>query len=327
MNSPSSYRNKRFEIFLKAALRLFLEGSAKVIDEIAFLFQLSQFSKKGADISPPKTLEIATSVQRVLVISAHADDEALGCFGAIAAYQRQGAVVDWIVVVDGRNATGGFTTPETMATLRKEEAREVAAAFNWNLVDWIGEKSPLVSSDALEKRLAEHVELLSPDIVYAPFSYNHHFEHRAVSVLAAKVVPADVEMLFYAIQTPLTPVFATTIFAQADVARLTYQALSFYRSQYFMSRSFRAAVALQCLEGALYSTKVPTISFCRVMSSQRVRIIEDLALSAEGSCPRKPNRMVSMTRDYQILFKQASEVFLALKLSKTEEGLACASGN
>ncbi|ALS57613.1 PIG-L deacetylase family protein [Rathayibacter toxicus] len=73
-------------------------------------------------VLPPRTLG---TVDRLLVVVAHADDETLGCGGTIALARRVGTPVEVVIVTDGAAAHGEASS--SLAAQRREEAQAALA--------------------------------------------------------------------------------------------------------------------------------------------------------------------------------------------------------
>src|SRR5574337_1017696 len=124
----------------------------------------------------PPTVLTAPPKGRVLVLAPHADDESLGCGGALALHHRQGDGVKVVVATDG--AAGdplGYYKDYDYRELRRGEARRAAAILGINeLVFWGYPDGKLAEARDLSERLASLLAADRPDIVYRPSTREIH---------------------------------------------------------------------------------------------------------------------------------------------------------
>ena len=117
----------------------------------------------------------------VLVIAAHADDEALGCGGAIAKHAAAGDRVDVVFVADGVTSRAGAGESEV---LRRRQATENARKIlGINSTAFLGLPDNRLDSLALldivqpiEAIIAKH----SPEIIYTHHCGDLNIDHRLV---------------------------------------------------------------------------------------------------------------------------------------------------
>src|SRR5687768_13703045 len=64
-------------------------------------------------------------MKKILVISPHPDDEAIGCGGVISKHVREGEIVEVIFLTSGEKGGHGRTPVETIVQ-REKEARDAA---------------------------------------------------------------------------------------------------------------------------------------------------------------------------------------------------------
>lgn len=281
----------------------------QIIDFICCQVQRQAFIQAARSIPHPPLANLALrSGSTILVVSAHADDEALGCLGLLQEHHTYGCNIVWLVLTDGRNATGGQRSTEETAAKRFNEAQVIQKAFGWQACHWWGIPCPATYSEDICVRLTNFIADINPDLIYAPFAYNHHPEHRLAATLVAEATRETVPIRWYAIQTPLTPIFTTAVYASSELTRQTKDALRIYQSQHYMWRSFYAALCLQQLEGLLYSQMTPVTAICELPTERRAMLIRALATAAEAETPCKPNRSFRLWSDYLHLWAQATRV-------------------
>jgi LmbE family N-acetylglucosaminyl deacetylase len=115
----------------------------------------------------------------VLVISAHPDDETLGCGGTILSHVARGDEVDWLILTRG-------TTPQFPAEQLAAEEKEVAAVTRaYGLRRHVWADLPAAGLDAVPlndviRPIREVIERARPRIVYSVHHGDIHTDHRAV---------------------------------------------------------------------------------------------------------------------------------------------------
>lgn len=128
----------------------------------------------------PRTIE-AWREQRVLVLSPHPDDEAIGCAGAVLSHVAEGATVQVVQMSDGANGDRrlqDLTLPAAARTLLRAElvAARRAEAQAWARQAGVREVRFLDLPDGQVQpeaqavaRLTTWLDELQPQIVYLPF--------------------------------------------------------------------------------------------------------------------------------------------------------------
>jgi N-acetylglucosamine malate deacetylase 1 len=117
--------------------------------------------------------------RRVLVISAHPDDETLGSGGALLRHAAEGCSLHWIIATQ--------PTEESYSaewrTRRVAEIEAVTAAYPMTSVDELGFPAAGLDSSAmgdLIEKIRVPVHRIKPDIVYVVHAGDVHSDHRVV---------------------------------------------------------------------------------------------------------------------------------------------------
>lgn len=145
-------------------------------------------------------------MKRVLVISPHPDDDAIGCGGTLRHHVMRGDEVRVVVLTSGEKGGHGRPPDET-ARLREQEAQTaadllgIAAIEFWHQADGAVHATPEVTG-----RLHDLLTTIAPDIVYLPHEREQHPDHRgAVEILRAALAESgqrpDVRM--FEVWTPM----------------------------------------------------------------------------------------------------------------------------
>jgi LmbE family N-acetylglucosaminyl deacetylase len=167
--------------------------------------------------------------QRVLVLAPHADDEILGCGGALLRYVQSGTAVSIIYLTDGR-----FGIPRGVSNPRRKEARAVGRGLGgceqtfWNVVDGTLGQHHVASVRKLQRAFAGFV----PDVVFIPWFLDRHPDHAATALAAADVasgMPEPPRLL--AAYESVTPIPANHAVDISDVLTAKARLLALYESQ------------------------------------------------------------------------------------------------
>jgi LmbE family N-acetylglucosaminyl deacetylase len=133
---------------------------------------------------------------KLMAITAHPDDESLGCGGALARYAHEG--VDTYVLSAtrgerGRHGSGEHPGPEALGRIREGELRKAAAELGVNDVAFLGyQDGALDQADPRQAiaRIVLYLRRLRPHVVitFGPDGAYGHPDHIAISQLATAAV-------------------------------------------------------------------------------------------------------------------------------------------
>lgn len=123
---------------------------------------------------------------KVLIISAHPDDETLGCGGTILKHTAAGDAVTWVIATQAHPPQW----PEEVVQRKAREVERVAAAYGIAEVVKLG--FPTVRLEAipqieLMQPLHAVVDRVRPEIVYCVHGGDIHSDHGALFYAAASV--------------------------------------------------------------------------------------------------------------------------------------------
>jgi LmbE family N-acetylglucosaminyl deacetylase len=174
--------------------------------------------------------------ERVVVIAPHPDDEAIACSGAILRHIWSGDDVVVVIATDGRLA-GAAPTPDEVATLRKDEAKEAARRLGFKRLEWLGLREGAWETDDLLKRLSEVLAQAAPTILYAPSRVDFHPEHLRVAhavgrALASVAAASGTRVRVYQVQVPLTRILTNLVVDVSEAVTQSAAVLCAYESQY-----------------------------------------------------------------------------------------------
>lgn len=126
-------------------------------------------------------------MKKILIVAPHADDETLGCGGAILRHIQEGDSVYWLIVTQ-MSVDRGFSS----AQIRRRSEEIARAAEAYGFADTVQLCFPPAGLDTLPKgeiigEIAQVVKELTPEIVYTPYRNDAHSDHEVVydAVMAA----------------------------------------------------------------------------------------------------------------------------------------------
>lgn len=124
----------------------------------------------------------------VLVVSAHPDDEAIGCGGALRRHALDGDRVSAVFLTSGEAGGHGIEDP---GPAREREAHSAASILGIEeLQFWHEPDGRLRAGGALVDRLAEEIRRRRPSFVYAPHERDDHPDHRAAARIVQRATRA-----------------------------------------------------------------------------------------------------------------------------------------
>jgi LmbE family N-acetylglucosaminyl deacetylase len=128
--------------------------------------------------------------KRVLAVGAHADDIDFGASGTVAAFAKDGAHIEYLVITDGSKGSADLhMTSEGLVKLRQDEQRDAAKTLGAKDVHFLNyEDGQLEITQKLKKDIARVIRQVRPDtvivmdptMVYLPqLGFVNHPDHRA----------------------------------------------------------------------------------------------------------------------------------------------------
>jgi N-acetylglucosamine malate deacetylase 1 len=124
----------------------------------------------------------ASAPRRILVVAPHADDETLGMGGTIARRATEGWEVH-VAVVTGHGATPHPLWPESVWDRVRGAAHRAVEVLGVHQLHFEEIPAAMVADQPiwkLNQTIGALVETIEPDILYAPFPFDLHKDHREV---------------------------------------------------------------------------------------------------------------------------------------------------
>ena len=118
-------------------------------------------------------------MKTVLLIAAHADDEALGCSGTVARHVEEGDVVHLVLMADGvhsrKEASKEDLTQRIAASKRAQSILGVSSARSLDLPDNKMDSVPLLE---IVQRLEPIIDEIRPSVIYTHHHGDLNIDHR-----------------------------------------------------------------------------------------------------------------------------------------------------
>ncbi len=119
-------------------------------------------------------------MNKVLVVSAHPDDETLGCGGTILKHRQCGDRVDWMIMTN-IDKTNGW--PKEQVVMRQTEIAKVADLFGFketHKLDFPTTRLDGIRTHDLILAASEVIRRLEPEVIYLPNRSDIHTDHKIV---------------------------------------------------------------------------------------------------------------------------------------------------
>ena len=200
----------------------------------------------------------------VLVVSAHSDDEVLGCGGTIAKHTKSGDKVHLIFMTNG---VGSRNAKIEEIELRKRVAQESADILGVSSIqqfDFPDNKMDTIALLDVVQAIEEVIDRLQPEIIYThhigDLNIDHQITHKAV-MTACRPQPSFCVEEIYAFEvlsstewsTPGVAVFSPNVFIDItnyiDIKKQVLEVYSEEMRQPPHSRSIDNALRLNALRG------------------------------------------------------------------------------
>lgn len=138
----------------------------------------------------------------VLVVVAHADDEVLGCGGAIARHAAEGDQVHVIYMADGVGSRGGdFGLEVARRNEARDRALQILGVTGWHALQFPDNRMDSVPLLDVVQALESIVQAIGPGVIYThhygDLNVDHRVTHQAV-MTACRPQPGSTVREIYA---------------------------------------------------------------------------------------------------------------------------------
>ncbi len=172
------------------------------------------------------------SVQNVLVLAPHPDDEVFGCCGVLVRLKQSGAKITVVILTDG--ALGGDNNDGCLPRRRAEESCAAAKILELNAPSFWGlPDRGIVYGESLIERLAKTMDETGAELVFLPSPADWHPDHQTLAFAgaeAARRLGKGLQIAFYEISDPLP--CPSLLLDISQVTALKKQAMQCFVSQF-----------------------------------------------------------------------------------------------
>ncbi|SCY49072.1 PIG-L deacetylase family protein [Alkaliphilus peptidifermentans] len=146
---------------------------------------------------------------KVLVLAPHVDDETIGLGGTLIKHAEKGSSIHCVYITDGSGSNTELPK-EQIIRARKEEAKRIQDQIGIKEIYFMEEPDGSIQpSEELQRRLYDILDMVNPEIIYAPFLIDAHSDHvettrNFISVLN-KWNPNFSNLYMYEINCPIIP--------------------------------------------------------------------------------------------------------------------------
>ena len=116
----------------------------------------------------------------VLVVATHLDDETLGCGGTLLRHKARGDEIHWMVVTEPTLALGYDARRLGEWQTQLERVGEMYGFSSIHRLGFPAADVDRVSARELISAISSVLEPIKPSILYLPFAYDVHNDHRSV---------------------------------------------------------------------------------------------------------------------------------------------------
>ncbi|HYD20270.1 MAG TPA: PIG-L deacetylase family protein [Flavipsychrobacter sp.] len=193
-------------------------------------------------------------MQKVLVVSPHPDDEAIGCGGVICKHVAEGDEVHVVFLTSGEKGGHGRAEDETKQ-LREREALEAAKVLGTASSEfWREADKEVPVNDSTIDRLFKKIEDLQPSVIYVTHENEEHPDHKAAAAIVKQAVSRiqnDIMILGYEVWTPIQQM--DHIVDISDYVTTKERAIQAHKSQCDVLKFDEAILALNRYRGEMHS--------------------------------------------------------------------------
>ena len=114
-------------------------------------------------------------MKKVLVVAVHPDDETLGCGGTLLRHWAAGDEIHWLIVTKAGS--------DAVKRRRVDQIEQVRQAYGFTDVHALNFPTTCLDQLAtgeLVSAIAKVVAAVAPEVVFLPFAYDIHSDHRIV---------------------------------------------------------------------------------------------------------------------------------------------------
>jgi N-acetylglucosamine malate deacetylase 1 len=195
-------------------------------------------------------------MSRVLVLSPHPDDEAIGCGGTLNMHAVNGDDIYTIFLTSGERGGHGLSKEET-TIIREQEARVATAVLGIQKIDfWHERNGALRATKNLISKLSQVIVEWKPNYIYVPHNNEMHPDHRGAArllrlSLCSLPVKNEIDVRMFEVWTPLSSM--DEIIDITPYIKTKIKAIRKYKSQCRYVKFDEAILGLNRYRGEFHS--------------------------------------------------------------------------
>ncbi len=195
------------------------------------------------------------NVKKVLVISPHPDDEALGCGGTLCIHKENKDEIFIIYMTSGEKGNTDKLPEEKTAIIREKEARKVSKVYDAKKIEfWHLPDGAVEASDEIVKKMHKKILSINPDVIYVTSENEKHPDHRAAAAIIKKAVEKlskKPQVLMFEIWTPIQKIGLVSDIS--DYIKEKMRAIKLYKSQCAIINYEKGIEALDRYHGEMHN--------------------------------------------------------------------------
>ena len=113
---------------------------------------------------------------KVLIIAVHPDDETLACGGTLLKHKAKSDEINWLICTT-------LEVNHSYYKIKEKEIEQVSKLYNFESVHNLRLKTTLVDEYNMSEligKISNIINEVKPNIVYLPFKYDVHSDHRKI---------------------------------------------------------------------------------------------------------------------------------------------------
>jgi LmbE family N-acetylglucosaminyl deacetylase len=169
----------------------------------------------------PPCNQVIETISRPLVFAPHYDDELIGVGGTLIFLATRKADITVCFITDGSEGFRGNLTKEELIVQRKSENAIVAGELGYTSIclDYV-DRTLEHQIESATVSVGEVVRQVQPDVVFCPFFFDHHTDHRASALIVVRALMNSslrhLPIFCYMVGAPIPPRYVN---AAVDISK------------------------------------------------------------------------------------------------------------
>jgi LmbE family N-acetylglucosaminyl deacetylase len=195
---------------------------------------------------------------RPLILAPHFDDELMGAGGTLLFLSARGAQITVCFITDGSAGFSGGLTREELVIERKKENAIVSRELGYKSICLDYADGALEHQvDCAKESVLEVVRRVNPDVLFCPFFFDHHADHRAAALISVRALIdggfRQLPLFCYMVGAPIPPQYVNAAIDISEFVDRKRKLLYLYPSQIEMG--FHRVLDYNLYNGIIYLRK------------------------------------------------------------------------